>query len=83
MYTICNTTQDDVLKAVKAMGKLGYKFHITQVGQQFYSSMAKDRTSVPERIDNRKYKHVVSISTCTLHKESYLCRNRKKSGAKS
>ena len=77
MYAICNTTQDDVLNAVKEMVKKGYKFPITQVGQKPYRGADRDRSQAPE-LTERTHKHVVSLNAGTLHKKD--CRIAKKTG---
>jgi hypothetical protein len=69
MYAICNTIQGDVADAVKAMNEKGYKYPIFQIGQRVYSRLEKQRGGVYEKVEAKNAKHVVNLTTGTLHKK--------------
>jgi hypothetical protein len=69
MYTICNTTQDDVLNHVKEMVKEGYDFRIIQVGQKLHRNLDTNRNKVPDTAHRRTDKYAVNLSTRALHKK--------------
>jgi hypothetical protein len=67
MYAICETRQNDVLNAVRAMIKKGYRYPITQVGMKSYKKADKDRSNVPNLLEKAK-DFKVNLKTETLHK---------------
>jgi len=69
MYTICNTSQDDVLSAVKAIKKENRLWPIFQIGQRSYRRLDKTRENIRETLDARNAKHIINLSTETVHKK--------------
>jgi hypothetical protein len=69
MYAMCSTKNNDVLACIEEMNKQGSRYSIFQVGQKLYTKYDKDRTKAVEISNSRKRKHIIVITTKTIHKQ--------------
>jgi hypothetical protein len=69
MYSICSTKLGDVAECVSAMRKNEYKGPLWQVGMKLYKDLDRDRSMVTETINARDAKHVINMTTATIHKK--------------
>jgi len=74
MYVICNTSQDDVLNAVKAMVKQGFVHPIHQHGAKVYNRLDASRNHTDITDANEKKRKVteatINLKTQTIHKRN-------------
>ena len=95
MDAMCNTKQDDVKNAVKAMRKLNYGGRITQIGQRPYTKLEKEagepdesgvKTCGGDEVNlvsgSRNHKHIINRRTGLIHLKGCKKVNKIKDGCR-